>query len=120
LDESSRPTAYVRQPGRRIVKRLSTNPAQGTPMSLAHGYAVHSTTAPLVPFSFERRVVGANDIRIEILYSGICHSDLHQARDDWGGSQYPMVPGHEIIGRVVEVGADVTRLKVGDFAGVGC
>jgi len=89
-------------------------------MSLAHGYAVHSTTAPLVPFSFERRVVGANDIRIEILYSGICHSDLHQARDDWGGSQYPMVPGHEIIGRVVEVGADVTRLKIGDFAGVGC
>ena len=89
-------------------------------MSLAKAYAAHSTTAPLVPFSFERRAVGANDVRVEILYSGICHSDLHQARDDWGGAKYPMVPGHEIIGRVTEVGAEVTKLKVGDFAGVGC
>jgi len=89
-------------------------------MSLAHGYAVHDQTAPLVPFSFERRPVGADDVRIQILYSGICHSDLHQARDDWGGAKYPMVPGHEIIGKVVEVGAEVTKLKVGDFAGVGC
>ena len=89
-------------------------------MSLARGYAAHSNTAPLVPFEFERRAVRAGDVRIEILYSGICHSDLHQARDDWGGAAYPMVPGHEIIGRVVEVGADVTAFKVGDFAGVGC
>jgi len=89
-------------------------------MSLAHGYAVHDQTAPLVPFSFERRAVGPDDVRIQILYSGICHSDLHQARDDWGGSIFPMVPGHEIIGRVTEVGANVTRFKVGDHAGVGC
>lgn len=89
-------------------------------MSLAHGYAALSSTAPLQPFAFERRAVGADDVRIEILYSGICHSDLHQARDDWGGARFPMVPGHEIIGRVVEVGANVTRLKAGDFAGVGC
>ncbi|HEC0920987.1 TPA: alcohol dehydrogenase catalytic domain-containing protein, partial [Escherichia coli] len=89
-------------------------------MSLAHGYAVRTNTAPLEPFTFERRAVGANDVRIEVLYSGICHSDLHQARDDWGGAEYPMVPGHEIIGRVVEVGPAVTRLSVGDIAGVGC
>ena len=89
-------------------------------MSLAHGYAVTSTTAPLAPHTFERRAVGPNDVRIDVLYSGICHSDLHQARDDWGGAQYPMVPGHEIIGRVVEVGAEVSTLKVGDYAGVGC
>jgi len=89
-------------------------------MSLAHAYAVQSNTAPLQPFTFERRAVGPDDVRIEILYSGICHSDLHQARDDWGGANYPMVPGHEIIGRVTEVGAQVTRFKVGDHAGVGC
>ena len=93
-------------------------------MSLAHGYAVRANTAPLEPFTFERRAVGANDIRIEVLYSGICHSDLHQARDDWGGSIYPMVPGHEIIGRVTEVGSEVTarsrdrdRVHVGDLGG---
>ena len=89
-------------------------------MSLARGYAAHSHTDPLVPYEFERRAVGPDDVRIEILYSGICHSDLHQARDDWGGSIYPMVPGHEIIGRVTEVGSNVTRFKVGDHAGVGC
>ncbi|KAG0776190.1 hypothetical protein G6F22_012749 [Rhizopus arrhizus] len=95
-------------------------PCQGFPMSLARGYAAHSHTDPLIPYEFERRAVGPDDVRIEILYSGICHSDLHQARDDWGGSIYPMVPGHEIIGRVTEVGSNVTRFKVGDHAGVGC
>ncbi len=89
-------------------------------MTTTRGYAAHDPNSPLVPFSFERREPGPHDVQIEILYSGICHSDLHQARDDWGGSLYPMVPGHEIVGRVVKVGAQVKKLNVGDFAGVGC
>lgn len=86
----------------------------------AFGYAAHSATSPLVPFHFERRDPRADDVTIEILYCGVCHSDLHQARNDWANSIYPMVPGHEIIGRVVAVGPSVTRFKVGDHAGVGC
>jgi uncharacterized zinc-type alcohol dehydrogenase-like protein len=89
-------------------------------MSQAHGYAAHDKHSHLVPFSFERRAPRAADVVIEILYSGVCHSDLHQAHDDWGGSIYPMVPGHEIIGRVIEVGSGVHKFKVGDLAGVGC
>lgn len=84
------------------------------------GYAVHSATSSLVPFDFERREPGALDVDIEILFCGICHSDLHQARNHWGGSLYPMVPGHEIVGKVVRVGAQVTKFKAGDHAGVGC
>ncbi|KAG1437977.1 hypothetical protein G6F57_020039 [Rhizopus arrhizus] len=95
-------------------------PCQGFPMSLARGYAAHSHTDPLIPYEFERRAVGPDDVRIEILYSGICHSDLHQARGDWGNSGYPMVPGHEIVGRVAQVGKNVTKFKAGDYAGVGC
>ncbi|MBL1255682.1 NAD(P)-dependent alcohol dehydrogenase [Methylocystis sp. Sn-Cys] len=86
----------------------------------AFGYAAHSATTPLVPFHFERRDPLADDVAIEILYCGVCHSDLHQARNDWNNSIYPMVPGHEIIGRVVAVGPQVTRFKIGDHAGVGC
>jgi uncharacterized zinc-type alcohol dehydrogenase-like protein len=86
----------------------------------AHGYAAHDPHSPLVPFTFERRAPNVNDVVIEILYTGVCHSDLHQARDDWGGSLYPMVPGHEIIGRVTQVGSGVHKFKVGDLAGVGC
>ncbi|QIB34429.1 NAD(P)-dependent alcohol dehydrogenase [Ancylobacter pratisalsi] len=84
------------------------------------GYAAPDATTPLAPFSFERRDPGPHDIQIEILYCGVCHSDLHQTRNDWFNSLFPMVPGHEIIGRVVRVGAQVTKLKVGDVAGVGC
>uniref|UniRef100_Q07PV7 Alcohol dehydrogenase GroES domain protein n=1 Tax=Rhodopseudomonas palustris (strain BisA53) TaxID=316055 RepID=Q07PV7_RHOP5 len=83
-------------------------------------YAAPSATSPLAPFSLERRAPGPHDVQIEILYCGVCHSDLHQTRDDWGGSLYPMVPGHEIVGRVIAAGAHVGRLKVGDLAGVGC
>ena len=86
----------------------------------AKGYAAHDATSPLVPFRFERRAPGPHDVQIEILYSGICHSDLHQIHNDWSNSVYPMVPGHEIIGRVVRVGDAVVKLKPGDHAGVGC
>lgn len=84
------------------------------------GYAATSTTAPLTPFTFARRALRDNDIAMEVLYCGVCHSDLHQARNDWGWSQYPMVPGHEIVGRVTAVGPGVTRYAVGDTVAVGC
>ncbi|MGB4874618.1 MAG: NAD(P)-dependent alcohol dehydrogenase [Candidatus Competibacter sp.] len=84
------------------------------------GYATHSPTDPLAPYRFERREPRPNDVTIEILYCGVCHSDLHTARNDWKNTTYPVVPGHEIIGRVVSVGADVTRFKAGDTVGVGC
>ena len=84
------------------------------------GYAALRCDTPMEPYSFERRAPRANDVVMEVLYSGVCHSDLHQARDDWGWSQYPIVPGHEIVGRVTEVGSDVTQYKVGDHVAVGC
>lgn len=84
------------------------------------GYAAQTATTPLGPFSFERRAVKPNDVFIDIKYCGVCHSDIHQARDEWGGSIFPMVPGHEIVGTVLEVGSDVTKFKVGDTVGVGC
>jgi len=83
------------------------------------GYAAQSKTSPLAPFHFDRRDPGPKDVAVAIDYCGICHSDIHQARDEWGGSIYPMVPGHEIVGRVTAVGAEVTKFKVGDLAGVG-
>ena len=83
-------------------------------------FAAHSPTTPLVPYQFEQRIMRKNDVVIEILFCGVCHSDLHQARDDWGGSVYPIVPGHEIIGRVEKIGSDVTGFKTGDLVGVGC
>ena len=85
-----------------------------------HGYAAHAADKPLVPFRFERRDPRPDDVVIDILYSGVCHSDLHTARNDWGGTTYPVVPGHEIVGRVRSVGKDVTRFKPGDLVGVGC
>lgn len=84
------------------------------------GYAAHSATTALTPFQFQRRESRNDDVEIEILYCGVCHSDLHMARNDWGNSIYPIVPGHEIVGRVISVGSDVTRFKVGDTVGVGC
>ncbi len=84
------------------------------------GYAAPSANAPLAPYRFERREPRIDDVVIEILYCGICHSDLHQVRDDWGRGIYPMVPGHEIIGRVLSVGTGVNNFKPGDQVGVGC
>ena len=90
-------------------------------MSLTvRGYAAFSAQQPLGLFRFDRRTLRDTDLAIDILYCGVCHSDLHNARNDWGNALYPMVPGHEIIGRVAEVGSSVTRFKVGDAAGVGC
>ena len=84
------------------------------------GYAAQSAQSALEPFRFERREPRADDVVIDILHCGVCHSDLHQARNDWRSSLYPMVPGHEIIGRVHSVGPQVTRFKAGDHVGVGC
>lgn len=84
------------------------------------GYAAHSHDTPLVPFSFERRDPRPDDVVIDILYTGVCHSDLHTARNDWGFTTYPVVPGHEIVGRVTAVGSGVDKFKVGDLVGVGC
>jgi uncharacterized zinc-type alcohol dehydrogenase-like protein len=84
------------------------------------GIAAFSATAPLAPWTFERRDAGARDVQIEILFCGICHSDLHTVRGEWGGIKYPQVPGHEIVGRVVATGAEVTTFKTGDLVGVGC
>ena len=87
------------------------------------GYAAHSSTSPLQPFSFERREPGAHDVQIEILYCGVCHSDLHTARNEWASfmeTTYPVVPGHEIVGRVSKAGAEVRKFKEGDLAAVGC
>lgn len=84
------------------------------------GYAAKSATTPLEPWNFERREVGPKDIHIKILYCGVCHSDIHFARSEWFPTNYPLVPGHEIVGKVLEVGNDVTKYKVGDTVGVGC
>ncbi len=84
------------------------------------GYAALTAKAPLVPFSFERREPKEHDIVFDIKYCGICHSDIHQAREEWGGSLFPMVPGHEIVGIVTKVGSKVTKFKIGDRVGVGC
>ena len=89
-------------------------------MTTAKAYAASSATAFLAPFQFERRAVGPHDVQIEIAYCGICHSDLHQVRNEWGNSTYPMVPGHEIVGKVTAVGDHVKGFKAGDLAGVGC
>lgn len=84
------------------------------------GYAAQAADAPLAPFDFERRELRPNDVAMEVLYCGICHTDLHQARNDWGWSTYPLVPGHEIVGRVIAVGGGVKHYKVGDHVAVGC
>ena len=84
------------------------------------GFATTAADQPLRPFSFERRDPGPKDVRIDIQYCGVCHSDLHQARNEWQNTLYPCLPGHEIVGRVSAVGSAVTRFKVGDLAGVGC
>jgi uncharacterized zinc-type alcohol dehydrogenase-like protein len=89
-------------------------------MSDARGYAVHAPTDRFAPFSFGRRAPNPNDVVIAIEHCGVCHSDLHTARGEWGGTRYPCVPGHEIVGEVTEIGSDVSKFAVGDLVGVGC
>lgn len=89
-------------------------------MSEIKAYGTHSATEELVPLKIERRELEPKDIAIEILYCGVCHSDIHTARSEWGPARYPVVPGHEIIGKVTAVGAEVKNFKPGDAVGVGC
>ena len=89
-------------------------------MTTTLAYAAQNATSPLAPFNIERRAPGADDVQIDILYCGVCHSDLHTARNEWKNTLYPSVPGHEIVGRVTAVGANVSKFKLGDIAGVGC
>ncbi len=89
-------------------------------MQKTMAYAAHNHNSPLVPFSFERRDLTPTDVQIEILFCGVCHSDIHQVRNEWGNSVFPMVPGHEIVGKVTKVGSGVTGFKSGDTVGVGC
>src|SRR5271154_3318979 len=89
-------------------------------MPQAKAYAVQSATSSYTPYSLQRRDPGPLDVQIEILFCGVCHSDIHQARNEWRNTTYPCVPGHEIVGRVTRTGARVTRFKPGDLSAVGC
>ena len=86
----------------------------------AIGYAAQTASAPLAPMQFNRRAPRPDDVAIEVMYCGVCHSDIHQVHNDWGFAVYPVMPGHEIVGKVTAVGNDVTKYKVGDLVGVGC
>jgi uncharacterized zinc-type alcohol dehydrogenase-like protein len=90
------------------------------PNSKAKSYAAQTATSALAPFEIARREPGPRDVEMDVLFCGVCHSDLHQARDEWHNTTYPCVPGHEIVGRVTRVGGSVTKFKVGDITGVGC
>lgn len=89
-------------------------------MTDTKAYAAQSSTSPVAPWSLQRRDVGPHDVQFDITYCGVCHSDLHQIRNEWGGSIYPMVPGHEIIGRVSKLGSHVKKFKLGELVGTGC
>lgn len=89
-------------------------------MIATKGFAVQDAKSDLAPWNFERREVGPHDVQFDIQFCGVCHSDIHQIRDDWGGGIFPMVPGHEIVGKVIKVGSHVKKFKVGDLAGTGC
>jgi len=99
-----------------------TAPAAGASTTTipTRGYAAFDAKSPLAPFDLARRTPGPRDVEIDILFCGVCHSDLHTARNEWHGTTYPVVPGHEILGRVVRVGNKVTKFKAGDIAAVGC
>ena len=89
-------------------------------MTQVKAFAAYDPETPLRPFEFDRKEVGPNQVQIDILFSGVCHSDIHTAKGDWGPAIYPLVPGHEIVGRITKTGSSVTKFKEGDLAGVGC
>src|SRR5688500_409699 len=118
-DSPKRPTGRRRRlPGSRPSPSPRTTP--GASVSQASAYAAQSATTPLGPARIERREPGSGDVRIEIAFCGVCHSDVHTARSEWPGTHYPVVPGHEIVGKVTAVGAAVKGFRPGDVAGVGC
>jgi alcohol dehydrogenase (NADP+) len=102
------------------LKCISVHHQDNETMIQAKGYAAQSPTSELAPWSFERKEPGQNDVQIEILYCGVCHSDLHQVRNEWYPGIFPMVPGHEIVGRITKIGPGVKKFKVDELAGVGC
>jgi alcohol dehydrogenase (NADP+) len=102
------------------TQTIPTSSSSSAAAAGAKAYAAQTASSALAPFSIQRRDPGADDVAIEILYCGVCHSDLHQARNEWSNSVYPVVPGHEIVGRVVKVGNNVKKFKEGDLAAVGC
>jgi alcohol dehydrogenase (NADP+) len=102
-----------------LLEKHFTNQDTQT-MIQAKGYAAQSSTASLAPWAFERRAPDAHDVQLEILYCGVCHSDLHQIRNEWYPGIFPMVPGHEIVGKVTHVGSAVKKFKIGEHAGIGC
>ncbi|WP_312063408.1 NAD(P)-dependent alcohol dehydrogenase, partial [Pantoea septica] len=89
-------------------------------MNITHAYAAQDAKSPLAPFDYKPRELRAHDVQIEVLFCGVCHSDLHQARNEWKNTLFPVVPGHEIVGRVTAVGGHASKYKVGDLVGVGC
>jgi uncharacterized zinc-type alcohol dehydrogenase-like protein len=113
-------TAVVIYETRATVRAFGREQGGGWIVLKTYGYAARVAKSPLAPFTFERREPGAQDVLIEILFCGVCHSDIHQARGEWGEEIFPMVPGHEIVGRVARVGSEVSRFSVGELAGVGC
>jgi uncharacterized zinc-type alcohol dehydrogenase-like protein len=101
------------------VAQASGRPLGTVPFT-ARAYGAQSATSGLGPVTIQRRAVGPRDVLIEVLYAGICHSDIHHVREEWRKETYPMVPGHEIVGRIAAIGNEVTKFKVGDIGGVGC
>ena len=102
------------------MRKITGSATKEIAMHPTKAYAAKAAKVPLGPFEINRRDAGPNDVAIDIHYCGVCHSDIHQARDEWGGSIFPMVPGHEIAGKVVSVGPKVTKFKAGETVGVGC